>query len=70
MEEVEEGDSDVHFKRKRGSRSRRKSSAKKPRRQAPTIVVEGKPSAALPSAAPLVAEPSVAGPTAGKIVLI
>ena len=38
---VEEEDSDVHFKRKRAGSSRRKSLAKKPRRQAPTIVVEG-----------------------------
>jgi len=67
VEEVEEGDSEVHFKRKRGSGSRRKLSAKKPRRQTPTIVVEGEPSAAPPSAAPLVAEPSVAEPTTGKI---
>ena len=67
MEEVEEEDSDVHFKRKRGSGSRRKSSAKRPRRHAPTIVVEGEPSTALPSAAPLVAEPSVAEPVTGKI---
>jgi len=67
VEEVEEEDSDVHFKRKRGSGSRRKSLAKKPRRHAPTIVVEGEPSTALPSAAPLVAEPSVAEPTTGKI---
>ena len=43
VEEVEEEDSDVHFKRKRGSGSRRKSSAKRPRRQTPTIVVEGDP---------------------------
>ena len=67
VEEVEEEDSEVHFKRKRGSGSRRKSSAKKPRRQTPTIVVEGEPSAAPPSAAPLVAEPSVDEPTTGKI---
>jgi len=65
VEEVEEGDSDVHFKRKRGSGSRRKSLAKKPRRQDPTIVVEGASSAAFPPAAPLVAEPSVAEPTTG-----
>jgi len=67
VEEVEEEDSDVHFKRKRGSGSRRKSLAKKPRRQAPTIVVEGAPSAAFHPAAPLGAEPSVAEPTTGKI---
>ena len=53
VEEVEEGDSEVHFKRKRGSGSRRKSLAKKPRRQAPTIVAEDRPSAVIPPAAPL-----------------
>ena len=40
---------------------------KKPRRQAPTIVVEGYPSAAFPPAALLVAEPSVAEPTSGEL---
>ena len=63
---MEEEDSDVHFKRKREGGSRRKSLVKKPRRQAPTIVVEGYPSAAFPPAAPLVAEPSVAEPTTGE----
>jgi len=67
VEEVEEGDSEVHFKRKRGSSSRRKSSAKKPRRQVPTIVVGGEVSAAPHPAAPSVAEPSVAEPTTGRI---
>ena len=67
VEEVEEEDSDVHFKRKRGSGSRRKSSAKKPRCQAPTIVVEGELSAAPRPAATLGAELSVAEPTTGKI---
>jgi len=66
VEEVEEEDSDVHFKRKREGGSRRKSLVKKPRRQAPTIVVEGEPSTAFPPAAPLVAEPSVAEPTTGE----
>ena len=40
---------------------------KKPRRQAPTIVVEGEPSAAFPPAAPLVVEPSVAELTTGEV---
>jgi len=39
---------------------------KKPRRQAPTIVVEGEPSAAFPPAAPLVVNPSVTEPTTGE----
>ena len=63
---MEEEDSDVHFKRKWEGGSRRKSLVKKPRRQAPTIVVEGEPSAVFPPAAPLVAEPSVAEPTTGE----
>ena len=67
VEEVEEEDSDVHFKRKRGSGSRRKSSAKRPRRQTPTIVVEGELFAAPHPAASLGVEPSVAEPTTGKI---
>jgi len=65
VEEVKEADSEVHFKRKRESGSRRKSLAKKPRRQAPTVVVEGYPSTAIPPAAPLAAEPSVAEPASG-----
>ena len=39
--------------------------AKKPRRQAPTIVVEGYPSTAIPAVA-LAAEPSVAEATSGE----
>ena len=64
--EMEEEDSDVPLKRKRASGSRRKSLAKKPRRQAPTVVVEGEPSAAFPPAIPLVADPSVTEPTTGE----
>ena len=67
VEEMEEGDSEVHFKRKRGSGSRRKSLAKKPRRLAPTIVVEDRPSTAFSPAATLGAELSVVEPTNGKI---
>jgi len=66
VEKVEEEDPDVHFKRKREGGSRRKRLAKKPRRQVPTIVVEGEPSAAFPPTAPLVVKPSVAEPTTGE----
>ena len=44
VEEVEEEDPDVHFKRKREGGSRRKQLVKKPRRHAPTVVAEGEPS--------------------------
>ena len=47
VEEVEEEDADVHFKRKREPGSRRKRVVKKPRRYAPTVVTEGELSAAL-----------------------
>ena len=67
VEEVEEEDPDVHFKRKWKSGSRRKQVVKKPRRQAPTVVVEGEPSAAFPSPVPLVVESSVPKPTTGEV---
>jgi len=41
VEEVEEEDPDVHFKRKRQGGSRRKRVVKKPRRYTPTIIAEG-----------------------------
>ena len=40
---------------------------KNPRRQAPTVVVEGEPSVALPPLAPLVVEPSVVAPATGEV---
>jgi len=48
VEEVEEEDPDVHFKRKRQGGSRRKRVVKKPRRYTPTIITEGE-SAVVPS---------------------
>ena len=66
VEEVEEEDPDVHFKRKREGGSRRKRVVKKPRRYAPTVVVEGEPSAAIPPPAPLATELSAPKPTTGK----
>ena len=41
VEEVEEEDPDVHFKRKRKGGSRRKRVVKKPRRYTPTVIAEG-----------------------------
>ena len=47
VEEVEEEDPDVHFKRKRQGVSRRKRVVKKPRHYTPTVIAEGE-SAAVP----------------------
>ena len=66
VEEVEEEDPDVHFKRKREGGSCRKRVVKKPRRYAPTIVAEGELSAAPPPPAPLATKLSVPEPTTGK----
>ena len=68
VEEAEEEDPDVPLKRKRTGGSRRKQLVKKPHRQAPTVVVEGEPSVAVPPLAPLVVEPSVAEPATGEVV--
>ena len=54
VEEVEEEDPDVHFKRKQEGRSRRKRVVKKPRRYAPTVIAEGESSVVPPPPAPLV----------------
>ena len=51
VEEVEEEDPDVHFKRKRQGGSRRKRVVKKPRRYTPTVIAEGE-SAAVPPPLP------------------
>ena len=67
VEEVEEEDPDVPLKRKRTGGSCRMQLVKKPRRQAHTVVVEGEPSAVLPSLAPLVVESSVPEPTTGEV---
>ena len=47
VEEVEEEDPDIYFKRKREGESRRKRVLKKPRRYAPTVITEGESSACL-----------------------
>ena len=54
VEEVEEEDLDVHFKRKRQGGSRRKRVVKKPRRYTPTVIAEGESAAVFPPPAPLV----------------
>ena len=63
---MEEEGSDVPLQRKQtgGSRGKR---LVKPRRQAPTVVVEGEPSVAVPPLVPLIVEPSVAEPTTGEV---
>ena len=54
------------LKQKREGGSRRKRVVKKPRRYAPTVVVEGELPAAAPPPAPLVTELSVPKPTTGE----
>ena len=54
VEEVEEEDPDVHFKRKRQGGSHRKRVVKKPRRYTPTVIAEGESAAELPPPVPLV----------------
>ena len=69
MEEVEEEDRDVHFKRKREGRSRRKRVVKKPRRYAPTVIAEVESSVVPPPPAPLVIRLSAPRQTTGKAAL-
>jgi len=69
VEEAEEEDPDVPLKRKRTGGSRRKQLVKKSCRQAPIVVIEGEPSAALPSLVTLVVELSVAEPATGEVAL-
>ena len=54
VEEVEEEDPDVHFKRKRQGGSRRKRVVKKPRRYTPAVIAEGESAAVPLPPAPLV----------------
>jgi len=54
VEEVEEEDPDVHFKRKRQGVSRRKRVVKKPRCYIPTVITKGESVAVPSSPAPLV----------------
>jgi len=65
---VEEEDPDVHFKRKREGRSRRKRIVKKPHRYAPTVIAEGESSAVPPPPAPLVIKLSAPKQTTGKAI--
>ena len=68
VEEVEEEDLDVHFKRKRQDGSRRKRVVKKLRRYTPTIIGEGESTVAPPPPPPLVIKLSAPRQTAGKAV--
>ena len=65
VEEVEEEDPDVHFKRKREGGSRRKRVVKKPHRYAPIVIAEGE-SSAVPPPAPLIIRLSAPMQTTGK----
>ena len=68
MEDLEEEDPNVHFKRKRRGRSRRKRVVKKPRRYAPTIIAEGESSVVPFPPASLVIKLSAPKQTTGKAV--
>ena len=67
VEEVEEEDPGVHFKRKRQGGSRRKRVEKRPRRYTLTIIAKGE-SAAVPPLAPLVIKLSAQKQTTDKAV--
>ena len=66
VEEVEEEDPDVHFKRKREGGSRRKRVVKKPHRYAPTVIAKGKSSAVPPPPDLMVIRLSAVWQTTGK----
>jgi len=68
VEEVEEEDPNVNFKRKREGRSRRKRVVKKPRRYAPTIITEDESSVVPSPPVLLVIKPSAPKQTIGKVV--
>ena len=68
VEEVEEEDPDVHFKRKREGGSRRKRVVKRPRHYTPTIIAEGESTVAPPPPTPLVIRLSAPRQTVGKAV--
>jgi len=67
VEEVEEEDPDVHFKRKQQGESRRKRLVKKARRYTPAVIAEGE-SAAVPPLASLVIKLSALRQTVDKVV--
>ena len=68
VEEVEEEDPDIHFKRKREGGSRRKRVVKRSRRYTPTIIAEGESTMAPPPPAILVIRLSAPRQTIGKAV--
>ena len=68
VEEVEEEDPDVHFKRKRQGGSLRKRVVKKPRRYTPAVIAEGESTATPPPPAPLIIKLSAPRQTVGKAV--
>jgi len=68
VEEVEEEDPDVHFKRKRRGGSRRKRVVKKPRCYTPTVIAEGESVAVPPPPALLVVKLSALRQTIDKAI--
>ena len=68
VEEVEEEDSDVHFKRKRQGGSRRKRVVKKPHRYTFAVIAKGESAAMPPPHAPLVIRLSAQKQTIDKVV--
>ena len=67
VEELEEEDLDVHFKRKRQGGSRRKRVVKKSRRYAPNVITEGESSAVPPPPALLVIKRRLLGRPLSKL---
>ena len=68
VEEVEEEDPDVHFKRKWQGGSRGKRVVKKPYRYTPTVIVEGESAAVPPPPAPLIIKLSAQKQMTDKVV--
>ena len=68
VEEVEEEDPDVHFKRKRQGGSRRKRVVKKPRRYTLTVIAKGESTAVPPPPTPLVIKLLAPRQTVDKVV--
>ena len=68
VEEVEEEDPDVHFKRKRQGGSRKKRVVKKSHRYTPTVIAESESAAVAPLPAPLVIKLSAQKQTTDKVI--
>ena len=66
VEEVDEEDPDIHFKRKRQGGSRRKRVVKKPRRYTPIVIAEGESATVLSPPVPLIIKLSAPRQTVDK----